>query len=188
MAYDELFVAILMSLGLAMDCFAVSVSRGVITRKSRLWNALALATSFGAFQALMPLLGWQLGLRLVDYISGIDHWIAFGLLAAVGLKMVYESRKDEGVRECKPLDVRLLLLLSVATSIDAFAVGLSIAFTGVGITTAVLLIGSVSFALSFAGFFIGCRMGRLCGGRAELFGGLLLISIGLKILIDHVLA
>ncbi len=188
MAYEELFVAMVMALGLAMDCFAVSVSRGVSTSKHRLKNALALAVSFGAFQALMPLLGWQIGLRLVDLVSGVDHWIAFGLLAAVGAKMIYESRKVEGERSCKPLDVRLLLILSVATSIDAFAVGLSIAFTGVSIATAVLLIGAVSFVLSFAGFYIGCRLGRLCGSRAEFFGGLLLISIGLKILIEHVLA
>jgi putative Mn2+ efflux pump MntP len=187
MASSESLTILLIALGLAMDCFAVSVSRGIAADKDRLRNALALAVSFGAFQAVMPFLGWQMGVGLIDLISGIDHWIAFGLLAVVGVKMMHESRKDEAEKVCKPLSLSLLLMLSFATSIDAFAVGLSFAFLKIDIMMAALLIGVVSFFLAFAGFYLGCRAGKLCGSRAELAGGILLICIGVKILMEHLL-
>jgi len=185
MTTDELAILMLIAIGLAMDCFAVSVTRGIATKKNRMENALALAASFGVFQAAMTLAGWQIGKGLINLISGVDHWVAFALLALVGCKMVYESGKDGEERDIKPLNLSLLLMLSVATSIDAFAVGLSIAFLKISVLTAALLIGAVSFAMSFSGFFIGCGACRMCGGRAETIGGLILIGIGLKIVIEH---
>jgi putative Mn2+ efflux pump MntP len=185
MNYGGYLTVALIAVGLAMDCFAVSISRGMASGKRRLANALLLAASFGSFQAAMPLLGYYAGEKMIGYISGFDHWIAFFLLAAIGVKMILESREKEdkcGIKMTLPL----LLTLSVATSIDAFAVGLSFAFLSVDILTAAVVIGLVSFILSFAGFLVGCRAGWSLGGRAELFGGLLLLGIGAKILAEHI--
>ena len=186
MDYADLFTVALIAVGLAMDCFAVSLSRGMATGKRRIENAFLLAASFGLFQAVMPLFGYYAGQRLTDLISGFDHWIAFGLLAAIGLKMIKESGRKEAKCETT-MTLALLLTLSVATSIDAFAVGLSFGLLSFDIFTAVLVIGLASFILSLAGFLIGCRVERSLGGRAEFLGGILLVGIGVKILIEHLL-
>lgn len=182
----------LIAVGLAMDCFAVSIASGIIMRRIRLRPMLTIAFFFGLFQALMPLLGWMAARTFSHQIESIDHWIAFAILAFLGGRMVKESFKKEDCRqEFDPTRLKIVLALAVATSIDALAVGVSFAFLGMkGITdilSPVGIIGFVSFALSLVGLVFGIRFG--CGIarklRAELWGGIILIIIGTKILIEH---
>jgi len=181
-------VALLIAFGLAMDAFAVSVASGVCVKRPSRAQALVMAAYFGGFQMLMPLAGWAGGLKLRGVISGFDHWIAFALLMFVGLKMVYESFHGED-GECSPAENtfghRNMLILAVATSIDALAVGLSFSLLGVSIAMPVLVIGGVTFLLSFAGVFAGAAFGHLLEKKAEVAGGLVLMGIGVKILLDH---
>lgn len=182
----------LLAVGLAMDCFAVSIASGILLKR-RLWRPmLTMAFFFGLFQALMPLIGWIGASAFSHLIESIDHWIAFAILAFLGGRMISESFKDE---ECKheydPKSLKMILALAVATSIDALAVGVSFAFLGMRgfaeILPPVSIIGFVSFVLSIAGLMFGIRFG--CGIarklRAELWGGIILIIIGTKILIEH---
>lgn len=171
-----------------MDCFAVSVSTGLSVKKHRIKKAAVLALSFGFFQGLMPILGWLAGLSMKDLITGFDHWIAFSMLSFIGAKMIFESfQLEEKKDEKDTFNGFTVLLLSIATSIDALAVGLSYAFLSVSIVTPVLVIGSVSAVLSFAGFFVGRKIGHFFENRIEIFGGLILIGIGVKILLEHLL-
>jgi len=190
-AYLLSFIVLLLtSAGLAADAFAVSVGKGMHLRAFAWKPALALAITFGAFQALMPVIGWALGSTLAGSIVAYDHWIAFGLLVAIGAKMMWESRgvTEEG-RETQPaIRVRELLILGVATSIDALAVGVSLAFLDVSITGAAITIGLVTAALSLLGVWLGHYAGRRLSSCAELIGGLVLIGIGTKILVDHLTA
>jgi putative Mn2+ efflux pump MntP len=177
------------ALGLAMDAFAVSIASGAAIRELRLRHALRIALFFGVFQAAMPVAGWATGIGLRDLIGGIDHWIAFGLLAAVGIKMIYESaRMGPGKKRMDPLNPSILLILSIATSIDALAVGISFAFLRIAIVTPVLVIGMVTFLLSLSGVYLGDRAGHLFEKKIALLGGILLIIIGIKILIEHLVA
>lgn len=182
----------LLAAGLAMDCFAVSIASGIILKRT-LWRPmLVMAFFFGFFQAMMPFLGWIGASMFSHLIESIDHWIAFAILAFLGGRMVRESFKDE---ECKneydPTSLKVVLALAVATSIDALAVGVSFAFLGIRGITGILypigIIGFVSFALSLIGLIFGIRFG--CGLahklRAEMWGGIILIAIGSKILIEH---
>lgn len=172
--------------GLAMDAFAVSVSRGITVRHLKIDQALRIALFFGSFQAIMPVIGWLAGLSLRDFISDFDHWIAFGLLSFIGCKMIYEAfGMEEEKKEANPLNVSVLLVLSVATSIDALAVGVSFAFLKISIVTPVLVIGIVTFLLSFLGASVGNRLGHFFEKKIEILGGLILIGIGVKILVDH---
>ncbi len=183
----SLIVLLLTAAGLAADAFAVSVGKGMHLRAFEWKPALTLALTFGGFQALMPVIGWALGTTLAGAIESFDHWIAFGLLAAIGVKMIWESRAlgDEG-REPKPaIRLRELLVLGVATSIDALAVGVSLAFLDVDITMAAVTIGVVTAALSLLGVWLGHYAGRRLASCAELVGGLVLIGIGANILISH---
>ena len=182
----------LLAIGLAMDCFAVSIASGIILKRVRMRPMLIMALAFGFFQALMPLLGWIGASFFSHLIENIDHWIAFAILAFLGGRMVLESFKDEDCRhEFDPTSLKVVSALAVATSIDALAVGVSFAFLGVRSFSSILpsigIIGSVSFALSFVGLMFGIRFG--CGIarklRAELWGGVILIIIGTKILIEH---
>ena len=182
----------LLAIGLAMDCFAVSIASGIILKRVRLRPMLVMAAAFGFFQALMPLLGWIGASFFSHLIESIDHWIAFAILAFLGGRMVLESFKDEDCRhEFDPTSLKVVLALAVATSIDALAVGISFAFLGIRGFSAILppicIIGLVSFVLSFVGLTFGIRFG--CGIarklRAELWGGIILIIIGTKILIEH---
>ena len=186
----SLIVLLLTAVGLAADAFAVSVGKGMHLRVFAWKQALTLALTFGAFQGLMPVVGWALGSTLADTIVAYDHWVAFGLLAAIGAKMIWESRgvHDEG-REPQPaIQVRELVILGVATSIDALAVGVSLAFLDVSITQAALTIGLVTAGLSLLGVWLGHYAGRRLSSCAELVGGLVLIGIGVKILIEHLTA
>jgi len=172
--------------GLAMDAFAVSITSGITIRHLRIHHAFRIALFFGAFQAIMPIVGWLAGLSLRDFISDIDHWIAFGILGFIGCKMIYEALRMELDREeVNPLNLSVLLMLSVATSIDALAVGVSFAFLNISIVTPVLVIGIVTFLLSYLGIFVGNRLGHFFEKKIEILGGLILIGIGVKILVDH---
>lgn len=184
---------LLIALALAMDCFAVSVVCAVILRK-RVWRVmLSLAFLFGLFQALMPLIGWFLTSRFSAQIQAYDHWIAFGMLAIIGGKMIVDSFKDEEEPSINPRHFKTQLLLAVATSIDALAVGISYACTGFDtlsqMTRPLVIIGAVSFLLSLAGCLLGERFGEAVNRkmRPELLGGVILVGIGLKILAEHLL-
>ena len=182
---EEYLTVGLIAVGLAMDCLAVSLCKGLATKVGRSKTAFLMALSFGIFQAGMPLIGFVAGIYLLDVISGYDHWIAFGLLGAVGSKMLWEAYRGEDTDSCSSLGLRELLILSVATSIDALAVGLSFAFLHMSILFAAGIIGAVSFIFSLSGFFLGKKVGERFGGYAEIAGGLILIGIGVKILLGH---
>jgi putative Mn2+ efflux pump MntP len=177
---------ILLALGLAMDAFAVSISSGITIRSPRIEQALKIAVFFGAFQAVMPVIGWLAGLGLRELIAQVDHWVAFGLLVLIGCRMIYESTKARSDRKIlNPLSIGVLLLLSVATSIDALAAGVSLALLKISILFPVIIIGIVTLLLSFLGVFVGDRSGHLFQSKAEFVGGLVLIGIGTKILFEH---
>ncbi len=185
MGFLEILVV---GVGLSMDAFAVSVCKGLCMRKIRISHALLIAFLFGLFQALMPVLGWVLGSAFAQFIEPIDHWVAFGLLAFIGIKMIYDAIRTQDADSCdceEALDMKELFLLAVATSIDALAVGISFAFLGVNIVVAACIIGVTTFALSFAGVFIGNFFGARFEKGANIVGGVVLIVIGLKILLEH---
>lgn len=176
---------ILLSVGLAMDAFAVSVCKGLALQKIRFKHMLICGAWFGGFQALMPLLGWLLGSRFSRYIEKFDHWIAFILLALIGANMIREavSGKEEDVDSS--LKFGEMFLMAVATSIDALAVGVSFAFLNVSIVPAVTCIGVITFVISAIGVKIGSIFGARYKARAEIAGGVILIIIGLRILLQH---
>lgn len=182
----------LLAVGLAMDCFAVSIGSGILLKRT-LWRyILTMAFFFGLFQAAMPLLGWIGSNTFSHLIESIDHWIAFGILAFMGGRMIRESFKEEECRkEYNPKSLKVVMALSFATSIDALAIGVSFSFMGIKIIaelmSAVYIIGFVSFILSIAGLLLGINYGCKISQRLkpELLGGIILIVIGLKILIEH---
>ena len=181
MGFVELF---LIAVGLSMDAFAVSVCKGLSVRKIRPIHLLLAGLYFGGFQFLMPVLGWLLGVRFEHLIQSVDHWIAFGLLSVIGLGMIRESRS--GAEELNDdFGFRTMLLLAVATSIDALAVGVTFAFLQVRILPAAGLIGVTTFLLSALGIWIGSVFGARFKSGAELAGGVILILIGVKILLEH---
>jgi len=178
---------ILIALGLAMDAFAVSVASGITIKRQRLKSAFKFGMFFGSFQMIMPVAGWLAGVNIQGAIAGIDHWIAFVLLAFIGCRMVYGSFKLKEKEEAVTHGLKVMLLLSLATSIDAFAVGLSFAFLEISIVAPVVVIGIITFALSFIGIFIGNTIGHFFEKKLEALGGLILIGIGIKILLEHLL-
>jgi manganese efflux pump family protein len=183
----ELYTTLFMAVGLSMDAFAVSVADGSRAPRLRRRRALSLALTFGLFQSLMPLIGWTAGIGFKDLISSADHWIAFGLLGLIGGKMIYADLRGETKAEPGPLPpagATTLLVLAVATSIDALAVGFSLTFLE-SILLPVLAIGLVTFLACFAGVHLGHKYSRLGRGKAQTFGGAILIAIGVKILIEH---
>lgn len=183
----ELLMIAGVAVGLAMDAFAVSVVSGSIFKELRLGHGLRMALFFGAFQALMPLLGWTAGSRFAAWFEVWDHWVAFALLASIGGKMVYEAFKIRQV-ERKPPDpskLTVLLMLSVATSIDALAVGFTLSLITGNIIVAVSLIGFLTFLISYLGWELGRRLGHFFEIKIEALGGLILIAIGIKILVQH---
>lgn len=182
----DIITTMLIAFGLAADAFAASITSGIKIKRLRLKNALMIATFFGFFQAIMPLVGWLVGRSLKGLISEVDHWVAFGLLGFVGYRMIYESIQSETTKkELNPLNIYVLLTLSVATSIDALVVGISFAFLQNYIATLVINIGIVTFILSFIGVFIGNKFGNWFNNKIEVVGGLILIFIGAKILLEH---
>lgn len=183
----DFITILLIAIGLAMDCFAVSLGIGCKSNDCHERYLFRLPFHFGLFQGGMTLLGWLAGSTIVNLISNFDHWIAFGLLAFVGIKMIRESfDRDEQTRVGDPSRGGFLVILSLATSIDALAVGLSLALIDGSIWFSSLLIGLVSAALSLAGLLIGGRLGLKFGKRMELLGGLILIGIGIRVLVSHI--
>jgi len=180
---------IFIAVGLAADAFAVSVSSGAIIEKLRLRHAMRIAVFFGFFQGLMPWIGWKVGALASNLICSIDHWIAFVILCFIGGKMIYESRKleDEIKKTTSPLNIYVLFTLAIATSIDALAVGLTFSFLNISIVEPVIVIGIVTFVFSLAGTYIGEYFGHVFEDKIEFAGGLILITIGTKILIEHTL-
>lgn len=177
----ELFV---IAVGLSMDAFAVSVCKGLSVSRLKVSHSLTCGAYFGAFQALMPLLGWLLGIQFQAMINSIDHWIAFVLLGFIGANMIRESREEEESMDSS-FGPRAMLPLAVATSIDALTVGVTFAFLQVNIVPAVLFIGVTTFVLSAAGVYVGRAFGARFQNKAELAGGVILILMGLKILLEH---
>lgn len=176
---------IVIGIGLSMDAFAAAICKGLSMKKMNYKNALLTGGFFGGFQAFMPLLGYILGSQFSNYIVDIDHWIAFILLAAIGINMIKESRE-----KCCPIDeetfnLKNMLVLSIATSIDALAVGITFALLNVSIYLAVIIIGIITFATSFTGVKLGHTLGVRCKSKAEMLGGFILIGIGIKILLEH---
>ena len=183
---------IVLSAGLAMDAVAVSITLGSqedYKRQHRLFTtAILCGLFFGAFQALMPALGWLLGSGARQAVSGVDHWIAFILLSAVGLKMLCDSlgrKAEDSETLAMPTSMRLYAVLAFATSIDAFAAGVSLAFLDVPLFLAIATIGVVTFVLSFIGAYAGDRFGVMLGSKFNIVGGIVLLAIGLKILLSH---
>lgn len=188
MSFIELFI---LAVGLSMDAFAVSVCKGLSVRKAEVKECCLAGLYFGGFQALMPVIGYFLGVQFREYITGIDHWIAFVLLGLIGISMIREAgeREDESGEVCptegNPFAVRKMLVLAVATSIDALAVGITLAFLNVNLLASVCFIGVTTFVLSAAGVRIGNIFGIRYKAKAELAGGIILICMGLKILLEH---
>lgn len=182
MGMMELF---LIAVGLSMDAFAVSVCKGLSVSKTNYKYALCVGAYFGGFQALMPLLGFLLGRQFESLITSVDHWIAFVLLAIIGGNMIRESFKEEEEELNASFTFRTMLPLALATSIDALAMGVTFAFLRVDIVPAVLFIGVITFVLSAVGLKAGNVFGVKYKARAELFGGVVLVLMGLKILLEH---
>jgi putative Mn2+ efflux pump MntP len=176
---------ILIAIGLAMDSFSASITRGFgINKATLLIEALKTGFFFGLFQAVMPLIGWFAGVSIIDFISGYDHWIAFGLLFSIGLRMMYESLSRESKQVVSSSSFKVLLILSVATSIDALAIGLSFSFIEASIITPAITIGIITFFFSFLGVFIAEKSGSYFE-KIGVLGGFILIVIAIRILIEH---
>lgn len=177
----------ILAVGLSMDAFAVSVCKGLAMKRVSVKNALIIGLWFGGFQALMPAIGYLLGNQFNQYITSIDHWIAFVLLSFIGISMIKEaiSTKDEEEETNPSLSVKTMFLLAVATSIDALAVGVTFAFLKVQIIPAVSFIGTITFLLSIVGVKVGNVFGTRYKAKAEIAGGIILILIGVKILLEH---
>ena len=186
----SLWELLIIAVGLSMDAFAVSICKGLSMKKMSWKNALIAGLYFGGFQAGMPLIGYLLGTQFKDLITSIDHWIAFVLLAFIGGKMIAEAVRpeDENVEIDKmdpPLDVKEMFVLAVATSIDALAVGITFAFLNYPIGEAVTIIGLTTFCISIGGVYVGNFFGNRYKKKAELAGGIILVLIGVKILLEH---
>jgi putative Mn2+ efflux pump MntP len=178
-------IIVLIALGLAMDSFSVSITRGFTNTKIRMLNeALKTGFFFGLFQAIMPVIGWITGQSIISLISGFDHWIAFGLLAFIGTRMIYESLTKESKKVVNSPSFKVLIMLSIATSIDALAVGLSLSFLQTSIIMPAIIIGIITFSLSFLGVYIGKKFGDYFE-KIGVIGGIILIIIGLRIIIEH---
>jgi putative Mn2+ efflux pump MntP len=185
----NLITIIVIAVGLSMDAFAVSIVSGSVYKQLKIKHAFRIAVFFGGFQAIMPLIGSLAGISLKGYVANYDHWMAFALLSAVGAKMIYESFKITSAEEnFNPENILVLLVLSVATSIDALVVGITLSFLRVSIATAVIIIGLVTFALSYLGVLIGKRFGHFFESKIEALGGLVLIGLGAKILFEHLIS
>lgn len=183
----SLITVVLIAVALSMDAFAVSITSGVTICKMHLRHALRIAAFFGGFQAFMPVAGWSVGRLAADFITAFDHWVAFALLIVIGGKMLWEALFDkrEDDERSDPLNIYILLTLAFATSIDAAAVGISLSFLKVDIIQPSIIIGIITFLISLAGVFIGCKFGDKFGSKVEVVGGLVLIGIGIKIVVEH---
>lgn len=176
---------VMIAFGLAMDAFAVSVSSGISIKNLKPQNGVKIALFMGGFQALMPVAGWLLGIGFKDYIEKYDHWIAFVLLGFIGIKMLKEAMDEDCEYVSDPLANKVLFMLAIATSIDAMAAGVSFAFLKTSILSSALIIGLITFVICYIGVYLGNKCGCIFKKKAEIAGGIILISIGFKILAEH---
>lgn len=181
----EIYEILLISIGLAMDAFAVSICKGLSMKKMNWKNAVIIALYFGVFQALMPLIGYFLGMTFESIVTTFDHWVAFALLTLIGGGMIKESFDDEDEKKNDRVDFKTMVVLAIATSIDALAVGITFAFFDVNIVLAVSIIGIITFIISVLGVKIGNRFGDKYQNKAQLMGGIILVLLGFKILLEH---
>lgn len=185
----ELLTILIIAIGLSFDTFAVSVSSGLILRRIDFFNASKIAITLALFQAVMPLIGWLAGTGIKDYAENFDHWVAFGILGLLGGKMIYESFKtDPENRNFNPLDLKVMIGMAIATSIDALIVGFSFALLDFKILISIGIIGFVTYVVAMLGMLFGKKIGSRLGRRMEMIGGIMLILIGLKIFIEHLVA
>ncbi len=176
---------IILSIGLAMDAFAVAICKGLSMKKVRWKNVIIIATYFGFFQALMPLLGFLLGVNFRDKITNIDHWVAFILLVVIGINMIKEAISNKKEEQSDSIKFKDMIILAIATSIDALAVGVTFAFLKVNIFLAISFIGIITFVISAVGVKLGAVFGYKYEKKAQLTGGIILILLGFKILFEH---
>ena len=186
----DILSIIIIGIGLAMDCFAVSISKGICAKKFFFWHTLRMALLFGMFQAVMPLIGYSAGVSFAHQMQSFDHWLAFILLAAIGGKMIFEGLKphDPDCVTPNPFKWASLLPLALATRIDALATGIVFIPYQSIIWKAISIIGSISFIFTFVGMYIGIHFGKRFHLKVEIYGGIILIGIGLKILIEHLIS
>jgi manganese efflux pump family protein len=189
MSVADVSSILLIALSLSADCFAVALGGSIGQEKLRKIQIVRTALAFGVAQTLMPVIGWAVGRTVIDLISSFDHWIALGLLLIIGGRMIWEAfhEKDEPGKGADISRGFLLLTLALATSLDALAVGLSFAFLEVNIVFASLIIGIIAFLITILGFYIGRKAGNILGQRAKIAGGIILIGIGIKVLLTHLL-
>ena len=178
---------LLLSVGLAMDAFAVSICKGISMKRMNWRKALTIGMYFGGFQALMPVIGYFLGTAFESIITNIDHWVAFILLGIIGGNMIKEAFEDESENCNEDVGFKTMIMLAIATSIDALAVGITFAFLKVNLIAAISMIGVITFVLSVIGTKIGNRFGDKYESKAELVGGVILVLLGIKILLEHLL-
>ena len=184
----EILTLIFIAIGLTFDTFAVSITTGLMASHIRFWKATKVALVLAFFQGLMPVLGWFIGSQVKYLITSYDHWIAFGLLLIIGSKMIYESLKeDEEKKNFDPFKPMVLIGIAIATSIDALVIGVTFAFIDVNIGLSVLIIGGITYIVAMLGMLFGKNAGKWFGRKMEIIGGLILIGIGTKILLEHLL-
>lgn len=181
----EIYEILLIGIGLAMDAFAVSICKGLSMKKMNWKNAIIIALYFGVFQALMPLIGYFLGMTFESIVTTFDHWVAFELLTLIGGGMIKESFDDEDDKKNDKVDFKTMVVLAIATSIDALAIGITFAFFDVNIVLAVSIIGIITVIISVLGVKIGNRFGDKYQNKAQLMGGIILVLLGFKILFEH---
>ena len=183
----DMISLIFIAFGLSLDAFAVSVTSGITIDNCKIKHSLLIAGFFGFFQGLMPILGWAVGTSFSSYIRNFGHWLAFILLLILGLKMIYESFRLNKAEKCiNPLNLYILFILAIATSIDAFGVGLSFACLQIKILQPALIIAVITFFVSVFGVQLGKKIGHIFEGKLELLGGIILIGIGIKILLENI--
>lgn len=185
----DIISVIVIALGLSLDCFAISITGGIIIKEKRFKRILQFSLLFGAFHVIMPLLGWLLGFKLKEYIEDYDHWVAFVLLSLIGVKMLYEGIKCRKTDSDVSAFIKLLPLLglALASSIDALVVGVSMAVIDISIYSTAFIIGSVSLVVTFTGGMLGKKISKYVKFRMDIVGGIVLILIGIKIIVEHML-
>lgn len=181
----EISEIIIIGIGLAMDAFAVSICKGLSIQKLNFKKIFIIGLYFGLFQMIMPILGYGLGNSFQSLVSNIDHWVVFVLLLIIGINMIKEAFDDEDEKKNEALDIKTMLLLAIATSIDAFAVGITFALFEVNVIISVIIIGVITFCISMLGVMIGNKFGDRFQNKSEFIGGVILIIIGVKILLEH---
>ena len=183
----DIVTLLVIASALSMDALSVSIANGIIIPSLKLQQAMLISFSFGFFQSIMPVIGWFVGKTFAEYIQKYDHWIAFALLASVGLKMIHEAYTQSDENTCKNcLQPKILLLMSLATSIDALAIGISFSILKTDILFPAIIIGLVTFLICLAGITIAHKIGSFFGKKMEYAGGIILIAIGIKIVIEHI--